>query len=72
MFNTKNGDRFTAAVFAEAKFRRETGTREEPAMNAGFQLGSTSGLVSMLMVVVSFLPLRFVWHRSRHGSEVDM
>lgn len=26
------GERLTAAVFAEAKFRSETGTREEPAM----------------------------------------
>jgi hypothetical protein len=51
MFRTKKGDRFTAAVFAEAKFRRETGTREEPAMTAGFQLNSTSNLEAMSMAV---------------------
>lgn len=29
---TPYGERLTAAVFAEAKFRSETGTREEPAI----------------------------------------
>lgn len=29
---TAYGERLTAAVFAEAKFRSETGTREEPAI----------------------------------------
>lgn len=31
-FKTAYGERLAAAAFAEAKFRSETGTREEPAM----------------------------------------
>jgi hypothetical protein len=37
------GDFLTAAVFAEAKFRSETGTREEPAMiNSSLQWWSST------------------------------
>jgi len=35
----RNDELFTAAFFEEAKLRRETGTREEPAM-IGYRIGS--------------------------------
>lgn len=51
---TAYGERLTAAVFAEAKFRSETGTREEPAIVQSVYGLSTEFDPATMRVVLDF------------------